>query len=293
MQTLDQLLQTAATREKSRVSVAVAEDATVLQAVAEAHRCGIAEFFLVGDTEAMTKVAEGGGIDLTPFTLLHESDPIEACRKAVALVAEGKASALMKGKIDTSIIMRAALDKEHGIRAGRKLSHLAAFELPTYHKLLYVTDAAINIQPDLATKKEIVQNAVDAVRNLGVDCPKVALLAAKEKVDEKMPVTVEWAELIASDTITDCILGGPLALDNAVSKESVAIKGITSPVGGDADILACPDIEAGNILYKALAFLANGRNGGVVVGAKRPIILTSRADSSENKLISIALGILF
>lgn len=293
MQTLDQLLQTAATREKSWVSVAVAEDATVLQAVAEAGQRGIAEFFLVGDTGAMTEIAAARGLDLAPFTLVHEPDPKVACRKAVTLVAEGRAGALMKGKIDTSIIMGAALDREHGIRAGRKLSHLAAFALPTYHKLLFVTDAAINIQPDLDTKKQIVQNAVDAVRNLGVDCPKVALLAAKEKVDEKMPVTVAWAELIESGTITDCVLDGPLALDNAVSKESVAIKGITSPVGGDADILVCPDIEAGNVLYKALAFLANGRNGGVVVGAKRPIILTSRADSSESKLVSIALGVLF
>jgi len=165
--------------------------------------------------------------------------------------------------------------------------------LSTYHKLLFVTDAAINIAPDFAAKGEIVQNAVDAVRNLGIAYPKVALLAAKEKVDEKMPVTVAWAELIQSGTITDCILDGPLALDNAVSKESVAIKGIHSDVGGDADILVCPDIEVGNILYKALAFLANGRSGGVVVGARQPIILTSRADSSENKLISIALGVLF
>jgi len=241
-------------------------------------------------------LTKDNNIDVSPFELINETDDVEACRIAVKLVSEGKASALMKGLIDTSVIMKAVLDKEIGIREGRKLSHIGVFELPSYHKLLFVSDAAININPDFETKKEIIQNAVNALKNLGVEKPKVALLAAKEKADGKMPVTLEYLELVkmAKDgVISNCILEGPLALDNAVSKESIEIKGIKSEVGGDADLLICPDIEAGNILYKSLAFLAKAKNGGVVIGAKQPIILTSRADSSESKLVSIALGILF
>ena len=296
MYTLDALFQRAAQTKKACVSVAAAEDAHVLSAVNEAHLRGIANFVLVGDEKAIKGLAAQREIDLSPFPVIHEPDPAAACRQAVKLVTEGRASALMKGLVDTSIIMKAALDREMGMRTERKLSHLAVFALPTYHKLLFITDAAINIAPDFDTKRDIIRNAVDAVSNLGIDCPKVALLAAKEKVDEKMPITLEWAELSRLGKVGEipgCILDGPLALDNAVSPESCAVKGIVSEVGGDADILVCPDIEAGNILYKSLAFLADGKNGGVVVGAKGPIILTSRADSSESKLISIALGVLF
>lgn len=202
----------------------------------------------------------------------------------------------MKGLIDTSVIMKAALNKEEGIRTDRLLSHVAAFEVSTYHKLLFVTDAAINVSPDLDGKKSIIQNAVDALNNLGIKNPKVALLAAKEKADPKMPVTLEYETLVKMNEdgqMPNCILAGPLALDNAVSKESARIKKIEGPVAADADILFCPDIEAGNILYKTLAFLTDAKNGGVVLGAARPIILTSRADSAHSKLISIILGVLF
>ena len=295
METFALLFEHAAKVEQACVSVAVADDGHVLAAVSEAKQRGIADFILVGDEAKIQQVARGASIDLSQFSLVHEDDDAAACRIAVELVAKGQATALMKGRVDTSLVMKAALNRDGGMRTGRKLSHLAAFELPTYHKLLFVTDAAINIAPDLEAKQEIIQNAVDAVRSLGIDCPKVALLAAKEKVDEKMPVTLEYAQLVdQADTegVSGCILDGPLALDNAVSEESAKIKGISSDVAGDADILFCPTIEAGNILYKSLAFLANGKNGGVVLGAKRPIILTSRADNSESKLISIALGVL-
>ncbi|MCL2368850.1 MAG: bifunctional enoyl-CoA hydratase/phosphate acetyltransferase [Oscillospiraceae bacterium] len=280
----------------ARISVAAAEDAHVLEAVCEAAARHIADFVLFGDLKRIKEIAALHQLDISSFEIIHAPDQGAACRGAVELVASGRATALMKGLVDTSVIMKAALDRETGMRSERKLSHLAVFEVPAYHKLLFVTDAALNIAPDLETKGEIIQNAVYAVRNLGIDQPKVALLAAKEKVDEKMPVTLEYAELVKQAQVglmPDCILDGPLALDNAVSKASAEIKGISSPVAGDADILVCPDIEAGNILYKALVFLADSKNGGVVVGAKGPIILTSRADSSESKLISIALGVLF
>ena len=278
------------------MAIACAADAHVLEAATSAAQKGIAEFILLGDSAKITEVAKKSGLDIGSFEAVHVPDDEEACAAAVKLVADGMASALMKGSIDTSVIMRAALDKDAGMRTDKKLSHIAAFELPTFHKLLYVTDAAINIAPDINGKKDIIANAVDALHNLGIAKPKVALLAAKEKADEKMPVTMEYAELVKlhkGGLLNGAIIDGPLALDNAVSAESCEIKGINSPVGGDADLLVCPNIEAGNILYKSLAFLAGGKNGGVVLGAKRPIILTSRADSAESKLISIALSVLF
>ena len=293
---LKELFNRASQRSGSVVSVAAAADLHVLQAVSAAQKCEISDFVLFGNRKNIEKIASEHALDISRAEISDEADNYEACRKAVALVAEGTATALMKGLVDTSVIMKAALDRDHGIRTGRKLSHVAVFEVPTYHKLLFVTDAAINIAPDLHGKKEIIENAVSALSNLGIVNPKTALLAAKEKTDDKMPVTLEYAELVkmsASGEISGCILDGPLALDNAVSRESAHIKGIVSNVAGDADLLVCPDIEAGNILYKCLSFLAGAKSGGVVVGARRPIILTSRADSSESKLISIALGILF
>jgi len=295
MKSLDILFQQAMNNLNACVSVAVAQDAHVLKAVSEAYKRGIAKAILVGDEKEITKIADEEKIDISSFTIIHEPDLEKACKTATRLVTDGEATALMKGLVDTSVVMRAALDREAGMRTGRKLSHLAAFEVSGYHKLIFVTDAALNIAPDVGALQDIIQNAINAVRNLGVDCPKVALLAAKEKVDEKMPVTLDWKKIVemsANGEIQGGLIDGPLALDNAVSKEACVIKGIESEVGGDADILVCPNIEAGNILYKSLAFLAKAKNGGVVVGARRPIILTSRADSSESKLISIALGVL-
>jgi len=310
---IDDLYKMASQRAGATVSVACAEDVNVLEAVEAAK--GIARFILVGDAGKINSAAKAANADLACVEVVNEPDPEAACKTAVGLIASGRAQALMKGHVDTSVIMKAVLDKEAGMRTGRKLSHLAVFELPTYHKLLFVTDAAINIAPDLSAKAEIIRNAVEAVLALGINMPKVALLAAKEKPEPKMPVTMEAVELTEYHNVLQDFardpepaplvvdldemkfamryhLDGPLALDNAISRESVAIKGIESTVAGDADILVCPDIEAGNILYKSLAFLASAKNGGVVLGAKRPVILTSRADSAESKLISIALGIL-
>lgn len=292
IKSIESLFEKAVTSKKSVVSVAACADAHVLEACAQAKTKGIASFILVGDIVKTMEIAEMSGISLDGFETINEPDDIIACKKAVALVAEGRANALMKGLVDTSVIMRAALDKEAGIRGERKLSHIAAFELASYHKLLFITDAAINIAPSVTDKVQIIQNGVDALQNLAISQPKVALLAAKEKADEKMPVTMEWAEIAAMEW-PNAMVQGPLALDNAVSREACEIKGITGEVCGDADLLVAPDIEAGNVLYKALAFLAGARVGGVVLGAKRPIILTSRADSAESKLISIALSVLF
>jgi len=269
----------------------VSADLHVLEACVSAAKKGLADFILVGNAEKTKQIADEATLDISAFQIMDEPDDLEACKKAVALVASGGATALMKGSIDTSAIMRAALDRETGMRTGRKLSHMAAFEVGGYHKLLFLTDAAINIAPNLDDKVQIIQNSVEALNNLGISTPKVALLAAKETTDDKMPVTLDCAEL-AKMPLGNCIADGPLALDNAISAEACRVKGINSPVGGDADLLVVPDIEAGNILYKSLAFLAGARCGGVVLGAKRPIILTSRADSADSKLIAIALAVL-
>lgn len=295
---IEDLFKMAASRPMSVVSVAVCADLHVLEACVAAYEKKIANFILVGNADKTREIAVEHNIDISAFEIINELDNNIACQKAVELVKSGRASAIMKGLIDTPVIMRAVLNRENGIRTGRKLSHMAAFELAHYHKLLFITDAAINIAPNTEDRKQIIQNAVIALNNLGLQTPKVALLAANEKADEKMPVTLECAELVKMHQEgdfgeCDMVMDGPLALDNAVSKESCQIKGINSPIGGDADLLIAPDIEAGNILYKALAFLAGARNGGVVLGALRPVILTSRADSADSKLISIALSVLF
>ena len=271
-------------RKQQTVAVACADDSNVLEAVRDAVQKGIADFVLYGDKNNILKLWER-----CPVEIIHEPDKIMACQKAVSSVSSGRASAVMKGQIDTSIIMKAVLDKEFGIRTGNKLSHVAVFELPTYHKLLFLTDAAININPDFDTMKHIIENAVKIVKSLEIEQPKVALLAAKEKADPKMPVTMQAVELVKA--LPNIIIDGPLALDNAISKESASIKGLNSLVAGDADILVCPNIESANILYKSLTFLANAKVGGIVAGALRPVILTSRADSAESKLLSIMLAV--
>lgn len=282
-------------RKPATVAVACAHDRHVLEAVAGANKLGMAKFILVGIEDKIRKILGELGEDAGRYVIIASPDDVDAARTAVKIVSEGKAEALMKGLLDTSVIMKAALDKEIGIRTGRKLSHLAMFSLKNYHKPLFVTDCAVNIAPDLEAKKEIIINAVSAVSGLNLKNPKVALICAKEKVDPKMPVTLEYEELVKmnrENLITGCVIDGPFALDNAVSKEAAETKGIKGDVAGDADILICPDIEAGNVLYKSLTMFANASVGGVIVGAKAPIILTSRSDSSENKLLSVAFGII-
>ncbi len=295
LKNIDMLLERAKQKKDAVVAVAVAEDEHVLEAVDKAYKLGIARFILVGNEQKINEKADNINISLTGHEVVNRVDNLEAVNYAVRAVSAGRATALMKGLIDTSVIMKQAMNREFGLRTGKTLSHLAVFEVPTYHKLFFITDAALNIAPDLDVKKDIVENAVTAVQKIGVPDPKVALLCAKEKVDEKMPVTLEYEKLVQMNragAFSSAIVDGPFALDNAISKESAEIKGIDSLVAGDADILVCPDIEAGNILYKSLTYFSNARNGGVIIGAKAPIILTSRADSSESKLLSLALAVM-
>jgi phosphate butyryltransferase len=291
----DELIKLSIEKGPKRVAVACAQDDDALKAIKEAYEKGIIKGILVGDTDKIKSIANEIGLDLSDFELIHIEDMAEASLKAVSMVSSGEADLVMKGLVDTSIILKAVLNKEVGLRTGNVLSHVAVFDIPTYHKILTVTDAAMNIAPDLKAKKQIIENALAVTKALEIDLPNVGVIAAKEKVTESMPATVDAGELVKmnqSGEIMSCKVGGPFALDNAVSKEAAQIKGIKDPMAGDVDILLCPTIEAGNVLYKALNFLANAKSAGIIVGAKAPIILTSRADSDESKLNSIALGVL-
>ena len=291
----EDLLELAKAKGPKKISIACAEDKDVLSAVKNAVELKIAEPILVGDREKIIEIAEEIGFDLRGFEIIHEGDKVQASRIATSLVSSGKAHVLMKGLVDTSIIMKQVLDKEIGLRTGKVISHVAVFNVDTYHKVFMVTDAAMNIAPDLNQKKEIIENAVVLAKALEIEKPKVAIIAAKEKVSPKMEATVhakELAEMNQRGEILDCIVDGPFALDNAVSKESARVKGIESEVAGDADILLVPDIDAGNVLYKSLTFLGNAKSAGLIIGTKSPIVLTSRADNDEAKLNSIALAVL-
>lgn len=281
----------------------------MLQSVAQAYELGIADFILFGDVAKMQEIALGlasveeeqsdvskpCAIDLNKFELVDVVDPDEAAAQAVAAVAEGRANVLMKGLVETSPLLRAVLNKETGIRGEHRISHLAIFAMPKalYPKPLFLTDAAVNIAPDQKLRIDIIENAVSAMQDLGVKEPKVALVCGKEKVDANMPITAEYAELTERNEnawLPGAHVYGPLALDGAISPAAASTKGIEHHVAGDADLIVCPDMAAGNMFYKALTIFGNLNVGSVLLGAKAPIIISSRSDSAENKLMSIALG---
>ena len=290
-----EILSAAKQKGPKTIAVAVAQDYEVLSAVSSAKNLGIADAILVGDKEEIEKVAAGHGIDLSKFEIIDIKEKDEACRKAVEMVSSGKAHLVMKGLVDTAVILKAVLDEKIGLRTGNVLSHVAVFDVPGYEKLFYVTDAAMNLAPTLDQKKQIVENAIQVANALGNDNPKVGVICAVEKVNPKMQATVDAAELEKMNqegTLKGCVVGGPFALDNAISVEAAKHKGINHPVAGHADILLAPNIESGNVLYKSMVFFANAKNAGIIVGAKAPVVLTSRADSDEAKLNSIAIGVL-
>ena len=290
-----ELYELALKKGPKKIAVAVAQDKDVLEAIKASYENGLIEPVLIGDKNAIEEIAKDIQFNLENIEIIDEKDITQAARIATELVSSGKASILMKGLVDTSIIMKAVLDHDIGLRTDSIISHVAVFEVPTYHKIFMITDAAMIIAPTLEQKKQIAENAISLAHSLGIEMPKVAVIAAKEKVSAKMEATVHAKELTNMNKrgeIKGALVEGPLALDNAISKESARIKGIDSVVAGDADILLMPDIEAGNVLYKALSFLANAESAGLIVGTKNPIVLTSRADSSEAKFNSIVLATL-
>jgi len=241
------------------------------------------------------EIARKSRLDLSGIRIVDAPDGPAAARRAVALVREGEAELLMKGSLHTDELLGAVVARETGLRAGRRISHVFIMDVPTYHKVLIVTDAAINIAPSLEDKVDICQNAIDLALSLGLAQPKVAILAAVETVNSKMPATIDAAALCKMaerGQITGGLLDGPLAFDNAISKQAAKTKKIESAVAGDPDILLAPDLEAGNILAKQLTFLANADSAGLVLGARVPVILTSRADSVRSRIASCAVAML-
>jgi phosphate butyryltransferase len=293
--TISELLTTAAAGETKTIAVAAAQDTEVLKAVKQAEESGIAKAILVGDRQKIAEAAADCEVNVGDFEIADIPDQAEACREAVRLVSSGSAHMVMKGMVDTSVLLKAVLEDAFGLKTGRVLSHVAVMEIEGFERMFYLTDAAMNIAPDLEQKVQIIENAVAVAHGLGNPNPKVALLAAVEKVNAKMQATLDAAELVkrnAEGIIKGCILGGPFALDNAVSETAAKHKGIDHPVAGRADILVVPDIEAGNMLYKSAVFFAGAQVAGIIAGAKAPVVLTSRADSDKTKLASIALGAL-
>jgi phosphate acetyltransferase len=284
-----------AARELSPVPTAVAHpcDAVSIEGAVEAARLGIIEPLLVGPPARVRAAAEAAKADISGFLLIESAHSHDSAAKAVELVRQGKAEALMKGSLHTDELMGAVVARDTGIRTGRRISHCFVMDVPGHNEPLIVTDAAVNIAPDLEAKVEIVQNAIDLGHALRFPEVRVAILSAMETVNPKVPSTVEAAALCKMadrGQITGGVLDGPLALDNAISEEAAAIKQIVSPVAGRSNVLVVPDLEAGNMLAKSLSFLAGADAAGVVLGARVPIILTSRADSVVTRLASCAVA---
>ncbi|MBP6961742.1 MAG: bifunctional enoyl-CoA hydratase/phosphate acetyltransferase [Thermotogae bacterium] len=292
--TLQELLPLARGNKKV-VAIAAAEDDTVLKAAQKAYEHGIADFILFGDPEKIRSIAQDEGIDVSSFQIVSAFRPEEAGYMAVKSVFEQTAHTVMKGNIKTADLLKTILKDEFGLKTDRTMSLVAVFEIPDFERLLVITDPGIVIQPTLEQKVHLLQNACAVAKVLGIEEPKAGIIGAVEVVNPKMPATMEAAvlsKMAERGQIGKLIVDGPFALDNVVSEEACRHKGIVSPVGGKADIILTPDLNAGNILYKALVFLAKAKLATTIMGAKVPIILTSRADSDETKLYSIALNIL-
>lgn len=287
------LIEVAAKHPPMATAVAHPCDQVSLESAAEAARTGLLKPILVGPAARLRDVAQRAAIDIAPFELVDSSHSHDSAAKAVELVRAGRAEALMKGSLHTDELMAAVVARDTGIRTARRISHCFVMDVPNHDRALIISDAAVNIAPTLEDKVDIVQNAIDLAHALGIEVPRVAILSAMETVNPKVQSTVEAAALCKMadrGQIKGGLLDGPLALDNAISVEAAAIKQISSPVAGRADVLIVPDLEAGNMLAKSLSFLAAADAAGIVLGARVPIILTSRADSLSTRLASCAVA---
>lgn len=295
IRTFAELLEAAKGKGPKTVAVAAAHESEVLLAGLDAEVAGLAEVILVGDRELIKQIAADEDFDISRMEVIHVPRPREAAWQVMKLVSDGQADIAMKGKVETSDFLRAALSRELDLRTGRLFTHVAAFEIPGFDRLIFISDAGVTVAPDLEQKVQIVQNAINVAQALDINQPRVAVLAATETVNPKIPTTLDAANLSKMadrGQIKGGLVDGPLALDNAISPESAQIKGIRSEVAGYADILIAPDIEAGNVLAKAITYFAQGKMAGVVVGARCPLIMASRSDTREVKLISLALGVM-
>jgi phosphate butyryltransferase len=293
IKTLNELIEMAKAKTTRRVAVAAAADMPVLKAIKDAMNEGIVIPILIGEEAKIREMASQIDLSLENIEIVDEANAGRAAQIAVKKVRDGEADILMKGLVSSGSYLKAILDKENGLRSGDTLSHLAFFETPYYHKLIAVSDAAMNVEPEFKDKVAMIQNAVTAFHKLGISKPKIAVIGAVESVNYKMEPSTHAALITMMNKrnqIKGCIIDGPLALDNAVSKEAAEHKGIDSPVAGDVDLLLTPDIYSGNVLYKSLNFLGGAAAAAVIMGAKVPVVLTSRSDTDKSKLMSIALA---
>jgi len=291
---LTQLVEAALTRAPKRAAIVGAGQRQTLHAVRLARGLGLARCILIDDPRRLQSIADEEGVNLDGMEIVAEKDMVEAAYKAVAMVHAEEADLVMNGRALPVELMRAALDGERGLRIGRVISDVSIFEIPEFDRLIFVSDVAIVVSPTLAQKVSIVQNAIDTAIALGVELPKVAILAATEMVNPEMPANMDAANLskmAERGQIQGGLVDGPLALDNAISRKAAEMKGIKSAVAGQADILICPDVETANILAKAISYFAQAHMAGVVVGAKCPIVMPSRSDPPEQKMLSLALGV--
>jgi phosphate butyryltransferase len=289
----EQLIQRARQQKPMKLAVAAAQDQQVMMAIRGAMEMGIAEPILVGDKARIDRIAKDLGIDMSGLEVIDRPDFTGAAREAVSLVSSGRADFVLKGILGTADLLKAVLDKDIGLRGKNLLSHVMVYEVPAYHKLIYLTDGGMNIAPGLGEKKQIIENAIEVCNALGLDKPKVAVLTAVENENPKMQATVDAAELkrmAERGEFGQAIVEGPISFDLAFSAEAARHKGFESPVGGDADILLVPTIEVGNGIGKCMTYFAGGKSAGIVMGATAPVVLVSRADTHEAKLYSIALG---
>ena len=276
---------------KRRVAVVPAQDEHTLEAISHAYKDGMVEPVLIGDEPKIREILAQIGTDADKMTIIHVEDPTEAIQKAADMARDGEVDCIMKGKTETGALMKVLVNRERGIRKNDTMSLLAFMESPNYHKVFAITDVGLLTYPSKDQKKAAIQNAVEAFHALGVEQPKVAILAAVEKVNPKMKETVEAAE-IKEEGVEGCIIEGPISYDLAMDPASAPIKGYVSPVAGDADLLVVPDIVSGNIAAKTITVIGGGRTGGVVLGAKVPVLLVSRAASADDKYMSIVIAAL-
>jgi len=290
---LSEIVEVAKSKPTRKVAVAAAADKPVLKAIKEAMMQNIVIPVLVGNTEEIKKIAKEIDFDISNIEIIEESNPRQAAVVAVEQIRKGNADVLMKGLVGSGPFLKAVLDKEKGLRKSATLSHVAFFETPFYHKIIGLSDAALNVEPEFNEKVAILKNGVDAFHKLGIKEPKVAVIGAVETVNPKMQPSTDAALMTMMNRrnqISGCIVDGPLALDNAVSLEAAQHKGIESPVAGEVDLILTPDIYSANIMYKTLNFLGGATSAAVIMGATVPVILTSRSDTEHTKHMSIALA---
>ena len=293
IETFAQMVDYARTRGPIRIGVASAADREVLLAVEQARAEGLAEAILVGNEAEILRLGEDLRLDWTQATIVDQPEPKRAAMAVISLAAQGEIDVVVKGQLKTTELLGAALRREGGIRERSLVTHVGIFEIPRLDRLIYISDSGVVLYPDIHQKLEIIQSVVEVAHCFGLECPKVALLSASEEIDPGRPVSMDnlaLSQMAGEGWIEGAAVDGPMALDVAVSMRSATVKGIAGPVAGQADILIVPNVEAGNVMAKSIQYFAHGRMAGLVVGARVPILISSRADTAETRFLSLAMA---